>query len=156
MNNDISGYPYELDSLWRELDSIYHSAAIRGGISDSALDILCAIGDLGEGCQQKDVCNVAYINKQTVNSAVKKLVADGILRLEQGSKHAMHLYLTDAGHATMKRCVDPVTQAENLALIDIGPEKLETAVRIGRAYAQALRMHMDEAFSDASVKPAGR
>ena len=57
------------NSLYKEMDDIYHDIAFSLGLSDSAFVILYFISILGDGCLQKDICEVAYISKQTITAA---------------------------------------------------------------------------------------
>ena len=59
----------EFNRLYKELDDLYHNLALRQGLSDSASIILYALYLLGDGCLQRDICDLSYISKQTINSA---------------------------------------------------------------------------------------
>ena len=62
--------------------------------------ILCVLGD---GCLQRDICNLALTSKQTINSALKKMEKQGLLRLclfhgaEQRHGFRCDFLCTDAG-----------------------------------------------------------
>lgn len=85
----------EFNSLYKELDDMYHEIALRMGVSDCVLTILYTICRMGGGCQQRDVCECAYVSKTTVNSAIRKLESMGYLYLEQGIGRNKHIYLTE-------------------------------------------------------------
>lgn len=74
----------EYNRIHRETEELYHMIALDRGISDSAFTILYTLCELGDGCLQKDICNVAYTSKQTVHSSIRKLEEEGYLTLEQG------------------------------------------------------------------------
>ena len=63
--------------LSSEIDSAYHAASRKLGISDSAMMILYALCEGGGECMLSDV--TSCIGKQTVNSALRRLEADGIV-----------------------------------------------------------------------------
>jgi len=84
----------EFDRLYREMQALYHEAAVAVGLSDSGLTVMYAICELGEGCRQKDICQRCSSPKQTIHSAVRKLVEAGLVRTESGKGHELHLYLT--------------------------------------------------------------
>ena len=50
----------EIDSLYKELDELYHIMTLKVGISDSAFQILYTIASLGDGCSQKDIAGLYY------------------------------------------------------------------------------------------------
>ena len=68
--------------LRKELDDLYHNLALRQGLSDSASIILYALYLLGDGCLQRDICDLSYISKQTINSSIRRLEQDGYLYLQ--------------------------------------------------------------------------
>lgn len=66
----------EFNRLYKELDDLYHNLALRQGLSDSASIILYALYLLGDGCLQRDICDLSYISKQTINSSIRRLVEE--------------------------------------------------------------------------------
>ena len=87
----------EFNSIYRELDGIYHEIVLRMGLSDSAFLILYAVAEFGEGFLQKDITAYFFVSKQTVHSAVRALEKKGLLELRRGKRREMHMYLTAAG-----------------------------------------------------------
>ena len=73
---------HRINYLTSEMDSIYHQASLRLGISDSVSIILYTIQDKGESCLLSDVYKNSGVSRQTVNSAIRRLEADGVLYLE--------------------------------------------------------------------------
>ena len=55
MTNRVSKEMNRYNYLVSEIDAVYHEAALRLGLSDSALNILYAICDNGEGCLLQDL-----------------------------------------------------------------------------------------------------
>ena len=98
---------HEFNHIYKELDDLYHEIALKIGISNSALAILYTVCVLGDGCLQKDVCQEAYISKQTVNSSVRKLEKNGYLYLEQGTGRDKHIRLTEMGRRFVKEKIRP-------------------------------------------------
>ena len=54
----------EFNRLYKELDDLYHNLALRQGLSDSASIILYALYLLGDGCLQRDICDLSYIRSR--------------------------------------------------------------------------------------------
>lgn len=69
--------------LISETDSLYHQASLKIGLSDSASRILYALYTRGGSCLLSDIYKDSGISKQTVNSALRKLEKEGVIRLEQ-------------------------------------------------------------------------
>ena len=66
ISKEMKRYNY----LVGEIDAVYHEASLKLGLSDSALNILYAICDAGEGCLLQEICFYTGISKQTINSAL--------------------------------------------------------------------------------------
>lgn len=99
--------------LLGEMDAVYHEMALKLGLSDSAMIILYTICDQGDGCRLQDICRYSGVSKQTVNSAVRKLEAEGILYLEPAGSRSKKVCLTEKGTALAERTAKRIMQAEN-------------------------------------------
>ncbi len=83
--------------LWNEIDAVYHVAARKLGLSDSALIILYTICSQGEACLLQDITRLSSISKQTVNSALRKLEREGFVYLEPAGRRKKKVCLTEQG-----------------------------------------------------------
>ncbi|RDB61225.1 MarR family transcriptional regulator [Gordonibacter sp. 28C] len=133
----------EYNNLFRLCNELYHNAAARMGLSDSALDILYALDALGDGCLQKDVCAAAGMSKQTVNTSVHKLERAGIVELRVEHGRGTHLYLTPEGRALVAERIRPLVAAEEAAFSDLAPQECEELLRLSRAYLDRLRTRVE-------------
>ena len=131
---------HEFNHIYKELDDLYHEIALKIGISNSALAILYTVCVLGDGCLQKDVCQEAYISKQTVNSSVRKLEKNGYLYLEQGTGRDKHIRLTEMGRRFEKEKNRPVIRMENEAFLDMEPEERKKFISLSRKYVDRFRI----------------
>ena len=86
-----------LNCLLSEMDAAYHEAAQRQGQNDSTSRILYALCELGSPASLRAVCESTGLSKQTVNSALRKLEAEGILYLEPSGARSKRVCLTEAG-----------------------------------------------------------
>ena len=75
------------NELYRKGDEIYHSAVKALDISDGAFWVLYTLRDIGPQPTQRDVYKSTCMPKQTVNSALNRLEAEGFIELhgETGS-----------------------------------------------------------------------
>ncbi|MCR5106813.1 MAG: MarR family transcriptional regulator [Lachnospiraceae bacterium] len=103
----------EFDRMNRMMDEHIHEIAASVGLSDSAYDILKSILFLDDGCTQTDICRYSHLNKQTVNSSVKKLEKSGYISFERGVGRERRILLTEPGKQVIKEKVIPVVKAEN-------------------------------------------
>lgn len=76
--------------LLSETTTVYHDAAARLGLSYSVMQILYTVCSDGDGlrCPLSDVCRQTGISKQTVNSALRRLEAEGLAYLERAGGEA--------------------------------------------------------------------
>ena len=91
-----------LNCLLSEMDAAYHEAALRQGLNDSSSRILYALCELGSPASLRAVCESTGLSKQTVNSALRKLEAEGIFYLEPSGARSKRL--PDGGGAARGRC----------------------------------------------------
>lgn len=125
-------------------NQLYREAAARMGLSGSAFDVLYSVNFLGEGCLQKEICDTSYLPKQTVHSAVDKLVSEGILRKESGQGRAVALYLTPAGKQFVETRIVPIVEAEKRAFEAMGREEQQHYCDLAMRLADAFRDQVDE------------
>lgn len=128
----------EMNHLYKEIDGIYYELVKSLGLSDSAFLILYALLDLGGGCLQRDISNQYSLRPQTVNSSIKKLVAQGYLQLTPGRGRDIHLFLTDAGHQLAAKTVLPAMEMERRAYEGLEPQEREQLVRLCQKYNRLL------------------
>lgn len=101
------------NSLWNEISVTYHDVALKLGLSDSAMMILYSICSNGNECMLSDIVNTTNISKQTVNSALRNLEADGIIYLELVGSRKKKVCLTDKGKGLVKNTVYKLINIEN-------------------------------------------
>lgn len=129
---------------WREIDELWHEMARRTGLSDSAFEILYSILELGEGCQQKDLCDINSVSKQTVHSAVKKLERDGLIEFGNEKDKEKRVYLTPLGKAFTKEKILPFAAMENAVFAEMPGEESRELVRLTRKYLEEFRKKLRE------------
>ena len=113
MTNCITEEMKRFNYLTTEIDAAYHEAALKLGLSDSALLILYTICNCGEACLLHDITRLSGISKQTVNSALRKLEDEGVVYLESFSGRKKKVCLTEKGKAFVKDTVLRVIEIEN-------------------------------------------
>lgn len=131
-----------LNNLNKDIDNLFARAAARAGLSDSAFDILYALDVYGDGCSQKDLCERCWMGKQTINSSIKRLCAQGVIEKSAGPGRTTIISLTDAGRALVAQKVRPIIEAESTAMRSLTNEELSQvlslAIRYRDAFANAL------------------
>lgn len=131
------------NDIFKEQDDLYRAVARRCGLSDCAFWVLYALREAGRPMTQSDVCAAVYQPKQTVHSALKKLLRDGCLRLTEGrDRRSKYLTLTEVGQALMARTVDGVMAAETAAMNTMTTAEQEQLLTLFRRYTSALRQYL--------------
>lgn len=129
----------EFNKIYKEFDDLWHETALHIGLSDSAFDILYSVHCLGDGCLQRDICALSFGRKQTINSAIQKLVKEGMLLMKQGKGREMHIYLTEAGKDFVKQKVEPLVEVENNVWKEMPPEERQELIRLTKEYVDNYR-----------------
>lgn len=134
------------NELYKEQDDLYRAAARGFGLSDCAFWVLYALREAERPMTQSDVCAAVYQPKQTVHSALKKLMGAGYLQLAEGrDRRSKYLVLTERGEALVRRTVDPVMAAETAAMDTLTKAERTQFLSLCRRYNTALRQYLPRA-----------
>ncbi|MDO4942961.1 MAG: MarR family transcriptional regulator [Lachnospiraceae bacterium] len=136
----------EFNSLYKELDKLYHRIALEIGLSDSAFFILYSIAEFGNGCLQKDIAEHYFISRKTINSSIKNLEAQGYIELKKGNRRDMHLYLTQTGQKFVNENIVPVFELENSVFEEFSKEECQQFIQLTEKYVMLCRKKVKEAF----------
>lgn len=138
------------NELYKEQDELYRAVARSFGLSDCAFWVLYALREAERPLTQSDVCAAVYQPKQTVHSALKKLMAEGYLQLTEGrDRRSKHLVLTEQGEALVRRTVAPVMAAETAAMNTMTETEQAQFLALCRRYNAALRQYLPRAGAQA-------
>ncbi len=128
--------------LLSEIDAAYHDAALKLGLSDSAMLILYTICWCDGECLLSDITSGA--SKQTINSALRKLEADNLVCLEAFEGRKKKVRLTEEGNQFVRNTVFRLIEVEN-AIFDIwSDEEKNTYIELTRRYLTDLRERIKE------------
>lgn len=111
--------PYVIAELKRfnhlssEIEALYHEAALKFHLSDSALLILYTVCNEGDSCFLSDIHHLSGTSKQTINSALRKLETDGIVYTKVFGGKKKKVYLTDKGRKLAKHTAVRLIEIEN-------------------------------------------
>lgn len=119
----------------KKLDDVYRSAAKSCGISECAFWILYTLRVEEKSFTQEEICEFLIEPKQTVNSALKKLEAEGYLTLSAGTdQRSKRVCLTEKGERFVKAHVDRVPEAEAAALGAMTAAERDALIRLTGRY----------------------
>jgi len=130
----------------KELNSIYHVAAGKSGISDGEVCIWSALLCAEEEYSQQDLSELLYLPKQTVNSIISNLVKKGFVYLEHvpGTKNRKVVRLTKEGRDYGEEKVVWIFQAEEKALEQTDSEQVQVCIDMIEKYISNLKKEIDK------------
>ncbi len=132
----------EYTHLNGEINSLYHEAALKIGVSDSAFDILYVICENGDRCLQSEVFRLTGTSRQTINSAIRKLEKDGIVYLEPGEGRNTIVCLTDKGKKFLTEKFYPLFEIENKIWSEWTADEQQQYIVLTQKYRDALKKHL--------------
>lgn len=127
-----------------EIDEVYHEVALRQGYSDSEMEILYGLSDNDGKCMLTDLIKMSGVNKQTINSALRKLENKEILYLEPVHGKAKRVCLTEKGFLVVHETVERVTDVEKKIYESWSKDEWELYVRLTERYLSQIREEMKE------------
>ena len=126
-------------------EEIYQDVAKSFGLSDCAFWILYCIRQSEKKVTQKDICSFIYQPKQTVHSALKKMVEDGLIEVgDYNGKRHKYVTLTEKGEAFSKKTIDLVLAEEIAIFEDMDVSEREIAMKLLAKYSDSLSRRMSK------------
>lgn len=142
MQESVSHLIHKLNYYQSELDGLYHQASMKIGLSDSAMRVLYAIYDNGDGCLLHTICRQSGIRKQTVNSAIRKLEEQEILYLAHYKGKNKKVMLTEKGKSYLKQTAARIYEAESRAYTAWTEAEIEEYLRLTEKFTESLRQQV--------------
>ncbi len=136
----------EYTHLAGEINSLYHEAAVKMGISDSVMNILYVICEKGDRCLQSEISRLTGISRQTINSAIRKLEKDGIVYLKQGQGRNTIVCLTETGKQFSAEKIIPILEMENKIWNEWTAEEQKQYLELTQKYRDALKKYVKMIF----------
>lgn len=138
-NTEYNDLRIQYNSLFKEMTDIYHNIALKLEISDSAFLILYAIVELGCDCTQKDIAQMYYMSKQTINSSIKNLEKSGYITLKQDKGNNKQIFLTTLGEKLAQEKIKPVIKIENDVFAQMSFDESQKLLKLTRKYTDLLK-----------------
>ena len=132
-----------INFMLMSISGLYHEAVVRFGLTDSVALILHYLDDHGDRCPLSSIYKNTGIRKQTLNSSIRKLEADGVLYLEQDTGRSKRVVLTDKGRELIKNTVGQIRRAEVHALDHWTQEEIHIYILTLTKVAESLKQALD-------------
>lgn len=141
MEDNIHSDLTQYNLLEKKLEDFYSNCARIFGLSDSVFWILYSVLDHREPYTQTELCNMWSFNRRTINTALKNLESDGIIRLEPVKKSPKNklIFLTDRGTELAQRTVIPFMEVEKKAFGAFEEEERKEFLRLMQKHVDLLQ-----------------
>lgn len=144
MATDYKEMMYRINCLASDLDSLYHQAAQKLGVSDSVLFVLYLVYEKEGKCPLKDIRKETSISKQTLNSALRKLESEDIIYLEQPGGRAKIVCFTEKGKEYAGHTVARLFSAEYRAFHGWTEEEINQYLMLMEKYNNDFREQIEK------------
>ena len=140
MKNNSSKRMLEFNEVMKENNDLYSNLAKKFKMSDCMLWILYILREENKVLTQSDICNMMCIPKQTVNSSLKKMEAEGYIELLNiNDKRSKQVSLTEKGLDLANNTVDIIISKENNALSKMDKEEQALFINLFKKYKDLLK-----------------
>lgn len=126
-----------------EINALYHEAAVKMGISDSVQNILYVLSERGGTCPQSEISKLTGISRQTINSAIRKLEAEGLACLKKGRGRTTVLFLTEKGKQFSLEKVSFLHEIENKIWNEWTAEEQRQYLTLTTQYRDRLKQYLE-------------
>lgn len=130
---------HQFDVIYGEISNVYHDISRKLGLTDTESIILYAIA-VDENVSQKTICSLSGLSKQTINSAIKKMIRDEIFEPLRGMKNEK-LILTQKGKKIIEEKISILIDIENRIFTSWSEEERRIFIDL---YTRYLNMLKDE------------
>ena len=122
---------FRIEQERKEQNAIYHAAAAKFGLTDTALWVFYCISESDEDQTQQDLCRRGCYAKQTINTAIAGLAKSGLVELipVPGTRNHKKIRLTPKGRALADRTAQPLKAAEKQAYGRISEAELSAYLK---------------------------
>ena len=140
MSKHLSKKMLELNEIMKETDDLYRNLAKKLKMSDCMIWILYILREDDRSVTQSDICNMMCLPKQTVNSYLKKMEAEGSIELLNiNDKRSKQVCLTEKGVDLANNTVDIIISKENNALSKMDKEEQALFINLFKKYKDLLK-----------------
>lgn len=141
---NITEWCKQYNRIYNEYSELYHALALSCNISDTQYWIMYT-AYLSEGVvSQNDLAKLLCSPKQTVNSAVSKLISKSYVKLEQRlvAGNFKSVELTAEGRRFCEKYIDPMLHAEEKAMSKFSDSELKEFLQLSNKRLENIRKEL--------------
>ncbi len=130
---------HKINQIINETNMAYHEMSVKLGMTDSEVIILYFLFDCEKPVTQSDIMKCTGISKQTIHSSVRKMIGDGIIRLEGINDKSKRIVITEYGKAFMQEKISPIIALEEAVFSTWTQEETECYERLLQKYKEGFK-----------------
>lgn len=136
----------QYQAIRRKTDDEWDSVINNFGMAKGQVMIIWTLFSLGKPCTQKEICDDWYENKQTINSAAKKLIEEGYIDIAPSPENFREklLTFTEKGKFLAMRTVEKMLAAEKRAFARLSENEQEELIRINKKHYDFLKEEFEK------------
>ena len=127
-----------------EIEAAYHDAALKFSLADSTQFILYTICCLGDNCPLNEIVRMTGISKQTINSAIRNMERQDLIRLVSATPKTKNVVFTEKGEALAEETVLRLMQAEDEIFAAWSDEDVQKYLELNERFLKDLRDKIDQ------------
>lgn len=135
----------QYNQIMKQFDAFYSGMAKICGLTDCVFWIIYSILDSPEPLTQTQLCSMWSLHKQTINTALKNLEADGVISLQSSEQNRKNkqIFLTEEGRAFAQKTVIPFMEMEQRAFGALEDEERKEMLRLTRKHLELLQAELN-------------
>ncbi len=132
------------EELWNKITGIYEIWAKKHNTTSSIVFILKE-SYYSKNCTQKNICDKYLLPKQTVNTILKKLINDELIKLEinKNNKKEKFIKLTTKGKKYIEKILLDLNDMEFKMVKTISKQRFEEMLNIGEDVFENLKQSIE-------------
>ena len=144
----------DINLKMKELDSLYHIAAWRSGISDGEVSIWSVLYHNDTEYSQRDLCALLSLPRQTVNSLISGMRRKGFVYLEHvpGTRNCKVIRLTQSGRNYCEDEIKWVFEVEQAAMEEAVPKEIQVCIAMLEKYIARFKRELDQKAPKQNVR----
>ena len=135
MRDEIRGQIARYCELLHTWNASYEEYAKSVGFSYTSLSVLEAIYEHPD-CTQKQLAEICFLPKQTVNAVITSFLKKGWVKLEElpEDRRNKTIHLTEAGEAKAAETITKIHESEHRAMSSLTEEQRRALLELTKAY----------------------
>lgn len=136
----------KLNQLYNEREAVYDKIAKKSQLSRTSFMCLYFIRMEKDEKTQAEIADDFFYPRQTINSAIQKLVNDNLvfLTIQKTKGHHKFVHLTEKGEEFCEKWIDPMIKADNESYLSLSTSDQEAFLRLYQSQLEVFKKSIKE------------